>query len=193
MEPQNSSQFSFKKLALEVSILIVGIVIGAFASFYIYSSASYQAGFDAAKKIVAESQVGNMLRTPDDIRTISGTVTAINDSRITMHAQSTDPFEDVSLADRVVLVKDATKIVKISYKNVKVFQAEMDAFTKAVQTAESKGETFTASPPEPFTRTSVDIASVAIGDTISVTAEENVKTMKEFTASEIQIQSFGNN
>ena len=172
-----------------IGIFIVGIVIGSVTSFAYLNNPqdTYSAGFEAAKKLVAESSIGSIVRIPDDIRTLSGMVTEISGNRITVRTQSMDPFEDASLANRTVLITDATKIVKLSYKDIKVFQDEWDAFTEATQSA--KGGTPLASP-EPFIRTPSGVASIAVGDTIGVTAEENIKTTKEFTASEVQIRSF---
>ncbi|MBI5400894.1 MAG: hypothetical protein HZB12_02175 [Candidatus Yonathbacteria bacterium] len=179
-----------------VGAVIIGILVGAGASFAYFKQApassenTYQAGFDAAKKRVLESQMGMMLRTSDDIRVLSGTVTAVNGNRITLHTQSANPFDDdPSLSTRTVLITSETKIVKLSQKDPKEMQAEMTAFMKNMQTI--KGGT-PAMPPEPFTRASATATDIAVGISLNITATENIKTAKEFTTSEIQIQSRGN-
>lgn len=63
-------------------------------------------------------------------------------------------------------------------------QAEMASFSKMMLSNKSEIPT---TPPEPFIRTSTNISRIAIGDTLNVTATENIKKVKEFTASEIQI------
>ena len=94
-----------------IGTLIVGIALGAGATFVI-GGGTYQAGFNDAKKLVTESPAGMMFRTPDDIRTISGTVTEVNGNRITIHTQSQNPFDDPALADRIVTITSETKITK---------------------------------------------------------------------------------
>ncbi|KKT08282.1 MAG: hypothetical protein UV86_C0020G0003 [Candidatus Nomurabacteria bacterium GW2011_GWB1_43_20] len=61
----------------------------------------------------------------------------------------------------------------------------MEEFMKRVQSGESMTQAVAA--PEPFTRTKVSIPDITVGDIVNVTATENIKTIKEFTASEIQI------
>lgn len=169
-------------IGVTVLIFIVGIAVGAFVSFYFYSPSSYQAGFDAARNLVENSSVGGVFRTPDDIRILSGTVTAINGTSITLHTVSNNPFDDPSLNDRIILVASSTKIFEFTQKDPKVFQSEVAAFTKTAQSASSTSPTF-------FSLTATDLTRIKVGDALSVTALKNIKSVKEFTASEIQIQS----
>lgn len=141
---------------------------------------TYQAGFDVAKKLVEESSFGAMIRTPDDIRTVVGTATAVNGDRVTLHTQSINPFEDVALADRIVTFTSNTKIFRLIPKDPKVIQSEI----KSIQ--EGKGSSLMASVP--FTSIPATLADITSGSMLMVTATENVKDKKTFTASEIQIQ-----
>lgn len=174
-----------------IGAILVGALIGACASYLYLRQApsgtenTYQAGFDAARKLVEESSVGPMLQAASDLRTVSGTVTLVSGNRITIHTQSMDPFLDPSLLDRTIIVSGDTKIISLSQKDQKVVQAEMEEFMKRVQSGVSMTQTVVA--PEPFTRVNVSISDIKVGDMIIVTASENIKTMKEFTASEIQI------
>ena len=98
--------------------VVIGLLIGAGASFVFLRQApvgtenTYQAGFDAAKKLVLASTMGNILRTPDDVRSLSGSVIAVNGNSITIHTQSPNPFDDPALADRIIIVTKDTKITK---------------------------------------------------------------------------------
>lgn len=173
--------------------VIIGILVGAGASFVYFKQAyssttgnSYQDGFDAAKKRVLESPMSATLRTPDDIRTISGVVTAVNGNRITIHTQSMNPFEDPTLDDRIIIVTADTKISKLSSKDPKVYQTEMNVFMKNMQSAKPSSNPLI--PPTLFTSTSAVVADIIAGSIISVTAGENIKSTKEFSASEITIQ-----
>lgn len=70
--------------------VIIGVIVGASASFVYFNQApagggnSYQAGFDAARARVEQSAVGGMFQTMEDIRSLSGTVTAVSGNRITI-------------------------------------------------------------------------------------------------------------
>lgn len=171
-----------------IGAVIVGVIVGAGVSFVYFNQGgnSYQAGWNAARARVEQSAIGGMLHSPEDIRSLSGTVTAVNGNRVTLHLQSVNPFEDPALDDRIVTATADTKILKLSLKDSKVFQTEMEAFAKAMQAG--KGAPQGMTPPEPFTRDPADVASITVGNTLSVSATENIKNTKEFSASEIQIQ-----
>lgn len=189
MEPQ-SSPLSAKQVALGIATLVVGIVIGTAASFYF----SYQAGFNAAKNLVEQSSLGGFLRAQSDERSMSGTVTAIMGDRLTLHSQSANPFDETTISDRTVLVAASTKVVKLTAKDSSVFQAEMAAFTKALQ--QSKPTTMVKGTPivpplefpQMFSLAVVSASSIQVGDLVTATAAENIKGVSEFTAQEIQIQ-----
>ena len=175
-----------------IIILIAGIMVGAGASFaYLKQVATsegntYQAGFNAARKLAEDSAVGGIFRAPDDVRTISGTVTAITNNRVSVHVESQNPFADPNLADRTIVINTDTKITKNIPGDIKAFQAEMEDFIEASQT-DLKTPVAPPRPPQAKSVT-VDTESIAVGDAITVTTSENIKDRKEFSASEIEIQ-----
>ena len=172
------------------AMVILGMIIGATAlGAYIKfapvdESNTYQAGFDAAKKLVEESSIAPMLQTSEDIRSLTGSVTSVEGNRITLHVASMNPFEDKNLADRIVVVTADTKILKLTQKDPKTFQSEMNAFVKKSQDP----DTAPSSPPAPVNQTEGTVADITSGDFLSITTAENIKSVKEFSASEIRIQ-----
>ncbi len=92
---------------LIVSMTATAVVVGMLTSQY----TGYQLGFSTARNLVENSAFGTLLRGPDDIRTLIGTVTAVGSDRITLHTVSNNPFDDFTLGDRTVLVDSSTKIV----------------------------------------------------------------------------------
>lgn len=196
MEPQTQPLVCPTHTTQYIGVLIAGLLVGAGASFVYFKQApasigggTYQDGFDTAKNLVLNSPMGMMFRAPDDIRAISGTVTEVKGDRIVIHTQSQNPFDDPALLDRTIVITKDTKITKITQEDAKALQAKMDAFMKTMETNRQAGKSDGAIlpvPPEP-TRTTVPASSIAIGETLIATAVENIKTMKEFSASEIQI------
>lgn len=186
MEPQNTKYFS-KSLIVIVAVFVAGAVIGIVADPYLPSALSnakkgYQSGFAAARNLVEDSTLGNFFKTPEDVRSLSGKVTSVNGDRLVMHLSSVNPFDDASLSDRTVIITADTKIVTFVARDPKVYQEDLAKYRAQVST---KG----AIPPQPYTQVSSDISAIKIGDSLVVTTSENVKTMGEFTAKEIQIQS----
>ncbi|OHA79335.1 MAG: hypothetical protein A2747_02750 [Candidatus Yonathbacteria bacterium RIFCSPHIGHO2_01_FULL_44_41] len=188
METQSPPLVCPSHTAQYIGVLVVGIIVGTCASFIYFKQVSantYQAGFDNAKKLAQESNIGRAFRAPDDIRTISGAVTAVNGDRITVHTQSTNPFEDPAMLDRTIVITKDTKIIKISQGDMNTYKAERDAYIKNMKAGKSSGATLPR-PPEPIL-TTIDASSITVGIALVATATENIKTLKEFSASEIQI------
>jgi len=184
MENQNSMKY----FSIGVVLFVVGGIVGVVADPYLPASLSsakksYQSGFAAARKVAEESQYGNLFKTPDDIRFVGGTVTAVSGNRLTVHSQLANPFADPALSDRTVLVTADTKIVKFVAKDPKVYQEELATFKSSTESKVAG-----ATSPLPTTRIAVDVSSITVGMVVAAVASENIKTMKEFTATEIQIQ-----
>lgn len=195
MDTQNNSLVvspPFLYLMTAIAFLLGGI-IGAYADPYLPASLSntqkgYQSGFTAAKTLVEKSSLGAFFTaTPNDIRTVSGTVTAVNGDKISLHSASVEnPFDSVSINDRVVRVGSETKVIRLVPKDIKTAEAEMDAFRKALQ----KSGTTTASSfnAPPYNQMMVTASDIKLGDIVIVTADTNIKNLVEFTAQKIQIE-----
>ena len=186
MEPQNNTHLA-KSLLIIIAVFISGSVIGMVADPYLPSAISnakkgYDTGFAAARKVVEESTLGNFFKTPDDVRTLSGTVTSIDGNRISLHLASNNPFDDASLADRTVLITADTKIVKNVAKDPKTLSEELARYRALTKTSTSG-----VPQPQPYDKVVSDFSVIKAGDSISVSASENIKMMEEFSASEIQI------
>lgn len=157
--------------------VILGIIIGAAISFAYFTQTRPATGVLVG--------LNPQLQALVEVRSISGVVTAINGNRITINANPM-PFDDVSTStERTVNVASNTQIVKVTQGDMKAFQVQMDAFMKKVQSGKTVGVT-PPTPPE-TTRTTVDISNIKIGDTIGVTTTENIRAVKDFSASEIDV------
>ncbi len=189
-QPQSTA--TSQSIEYYIGTLIIGIIIGTVATLYslqgvaVEETNTYQVGFEAAKKRALESNLGAMIKTQEDVRALSGKVTAINGNLISVRVQSMDPFEDPTLDERIVAVENTTKITKFLQKDQETIKNEMDAFIKKTQSGSSASSL--ATPPQPLTVASSSIKEMRFGDAINIVAESNIKTVKEFTASEIQIQ-----
>ncbi len=178
-----------KIISLSIGIaFLIGAFAVAFADPYLPASISnakkgYQAGFDAAKTLVENSSLGSFFQTPADVRMLSGTVTAINGNRITFHIQSTNPFDDPTLADRVASIDASTAITMQTRKDQKTYQAGISALVQVHTVAAST----TAAIISPFVTTSASISDIKVGTSVNVSAAENIRSLGEFTASAIQI------
>lgn len=132
------------------------------------SNQNYEEGFNAARKLVEESSLGKMIQSEDDIRFVSGVITTIEGNRVTIHDESIqNPFEKNIPSDRVVVIDQNTQI--------SLYSIEAGTGKTAIEklkTAQIKAGT---------------IAGLRIGDLLTVTAAENIKTSIEFTATDVQV------
>lgn len=173
-----------------IVLFLLGVIVVQFSDPFLPSAISntkkgYQTGFTAAKTLVENSSLGSMIQTHSEIRTLSGTVTEVNGTQLTLHVRSMNPFADQSLADRIVLIDTSTKVSIMSQKDPKMFQSEMNSYAKSAKANDAQPATL----PSPFITTPATVSSIAVGVSVSVTAAESIGTLKEFTASQIQIQS----
>ena len=181
-------QTTMKYVATGVICLLVGAAIGVFSAPYLHSNSNdtYQAGFNAAKALVEKSSLGGVFKAPEDVRILSGTITAINGSSLTLHTPSVNPFDDPILSDRIILITASTTVLTLVQKDQNVLQAEMAAFTKASQSTVA-GTSVTKPSFDPFLSVISSVKNISVGDTVTVIASENVKTLRTFSASEIRI------
>lgn len=184
-EVSTENKHILRKIFLVIFILLIGGAIGAAVNSYfsLLSSVakclppvtvkeegkntkeSYQAGFDAARKLVEESSIGQVFRSPDEIHAVAGTVMEINGNKILIRLNSSNPFDDPKLLDRTIVIGENTTFIaalpSIDLKNEKV--------------------------PITYTKKEATASDIKIGSYIAAVAGDNIKTIKEFTPDQIQI------
>lgn len=185
MDIQNimNTSISHTRLIIGAALLFVGAIIGVCIDPYLPAAVSpaaksheigyqsgYQVGFDAAKSLVENSSLGKELKNPANTNTVSGTVTAIEGSTLTVQTESSNPFADPALATRAVSTNEATTVFKIVKKD-----AEQGIDSEAKLT-----------PPQLVT-VGVNVTDIKVGDVVTVASSGGIDTKKEFTAQFIQI------
>lgn len=150
-----------------VGLLVFGALLEIFSDPYLPASLSntkkgYDNGFAAARTLVEKSSFGTFFKTEADVRIVTGTITAISGNQFTLHDDLViNPFEKTSFKERTVVMTDTTKVTKLIPKKQNTVATQV-----------------TASP-----------SNLQVGDSVMVTAGENIKTLAEFAATDIQILS----
>ncbi len=182
-----------------VALFVVGLTIGIFASGWISKlntpagvtgANTYEAGWNAAKaRLAASPHLGMMMNRSGEVKSVSGTVESISGNRITIKIKPLEPLASPTLDSRIVTITNTTKITKMIPRDPQTVQKEMDAFMKSIQTPPKAGTQMITPPmpPSPSTKQDAIISDIKVGDTITVTAVENIKEIKKFTATEVQI------
>jgi len=158
---------------------------------------TYQAGWDAAKKRLADSGFADPMANLE-VKNVSGEVTAVQGNAITLKIRSLEPLADPSLDERTIIVDANTKIYILEQKDQAQYQSEMADFNKKMQeqlkTPPAPGQTPTApagaiTPPEFLIKKETGISDIKTGAQINViAADKDIKNTKQFNAAEISIQ-----
>jgi len=161
------------------------------------SANTFQAGWEAAKKRLADSGFAAPMANLE-INNVSGQVTAIQDNAITLKIRPLEPLADPSLDERIVKVDANTKIYTLEQKDQAEYQKEMADFDKKMQeqlkNPPKPGETPAAAagaimPPEFFVKKEASISDIKVGMNINViAADKDIKNTKQFSAAEINLQ-----
>lgn len=188
-------------LVVALVFFTLGYLVGgsniAPAGQLIKGANTFQAGWDAAKKRLADSGFGSPMAN-FEINNVSGQVTAIQDKAITLKIMPLEPLADLDLDERIIKADANTKIYTLEQKDQAEYQKEMEDFNKKMQeqanSMPAPGETPASpadaiTPPEFFVKKETSLSDIKIGDNINViAADEDIKNTKQFTAAEINIQ-----
>jgi len=158
---------------------------------------TYQAGWEAAKKRLADSGFAAPMAN-FEIKNVSGQVAAIKGNVITLKIRPLEPLADPSLDERIINVDANTKIYIQEQKDQAEYQAEMAEFNKKMQeqlkTQLKPGQAPAAPasaimPPEFFIKKQISLKDIKAGDNINViAADKDIKNTKQFRAAEISLQ-----
>lgn len=175
---------------IPVLFLVIGLVLG-FAGGKIFGgndSASYK---DEIKARLTAT--GALPSTPSEVRQLSGSIKAIDGETLTLSVQyPRDPFGDPSLDERTVAIDGNTKIVVLVQKEQKVFEKELADYQNKIS-AQKPGTLPDPSklptPPQIFDKKDGDLSSLKVGQIVNITTTENVKDVKKFTATTIEVSA----
>jgi hypothetical protein len=192
-----------KKSIIAIVILIVAFVLGILLGIKINRNNSgtknigpdtFQAGWDAAKKRLSESEFG-MLGAPGnaEIKTVSGKVEKVSGNTATIKITPLEILADPNLDTRAIEIRNDTKIYQFVKRDQVQYQKELDAFNKQMNEfinpktpPERIGEPI--APPEMFEKKEAKLSDIQAGQQITVVAGENIKDSKTIKAVEITIQ-----
>ncbi len=179
-----------------IGIFIIAFIIGSFGGsqifklFGIMGDNTYEAGWSAAKARLASSpNFGMMINTQGEVKTLSGIVEKVQGSNVSIKINPLEPLANPALDSRIVTVTSATKVTRMTPRDPKEVQKEMEVFMKSMQTLPKAGTPMTTPvmPPSHSAKQDAAFADIKVGDSIMVTTAENIRDSKEFTAMKVQI------
>ncbi len=181
---QQTQKLSTTNLAIYAGVLIVGILIGVGGSFIYFA----QTGATSNKAELVAKNNPPSINLPAVIHTIPGTVTALNSKQLSLHTQISPQIAGKILANHTVLLNKSTTVVKLIPQDPKIYRAKMSKFLaeRKAAGASATNNPF-VQPPLPFATTTASVSDISVGSRIMVTSTQNIKTLKEITATNIQI------
>jgi hypothetical protein len=200
MDQQNPlPKFSKPASALKIALIVVSAIIVVLAALLADSvlnlncplglitgqENSYEAGWLAASQKLEES--GFLRPEPNEIFTISGTVTQISGKQIILKADQTviNPLAAQAPESRTVTVTSQTKIIKQTPKTPEQLSAGDEKFRNEMEKLEP-GAT-PPSPPLPYVEEEIKSSDLKIGDRISVTSSVDIKFATTIEAVQINV------
>lgn len=148
---------------------------------------TFQAGWEAAKKRLVETGVVLGLNEKISIKSITGTIKGVQSGRITIKIVPLEPLAIPDLDQRIIQIDSGTKINKLVKKNEEQYQKEIEEFNRIDKKALLNTPEYPVYPNR-YTKQEITIDELQVNTKAVVTAAEDVKNVKQFTAREITIQ-----
>lgn len=173
---------------IPVFFLVIGLVFG-FTGGKMFSGKGTAEGDATTKARLVE--VGVLPPQPSEVKQFSGMIKTIDGNKITVAlSYPRDPFGDPALDERIVTISDETMITRMFYKEPAIFQKEMTEYEnkmKALKPGATENLTNLPYAPQPFEKKTSDLASLEVGQQVSITTLDNAKDQKSFIAATIDI------
>lgn len=163
------------------------------ASIVVAGILGYSLGYSFGGKAVAATYADRIaivnMMTPSrtDVRFVNGQIKQINGSTLTVDKVilSQNPFASDAPVSREVTITSATKLTKILPKDMAVYNAELVAAQKRIK-EDPKLLKGPYNPPSLFVEKAINFADLKIGDTVVVTAANDILQAQSFVATQIQ-------
>jgi hypothetical protein len=163
--------------SLSFILIIVSLLIG----FFVGKMIGHEAGFNEGEKVTEAKYVAGYLplAEPEEVNSFFGTITDITDNTITMEANLITylPREASKAETKKITVTAETKFLRQFAGALEEWRRLQEEYFAAIEMG------LDPVPPQPFETETIEFADLAVGDRISVGAEENIKNRGEFEAS----------
>ena len=169
--------------ALKVLAVVVLLVVSNYISWNVGKSGSLSIP-GAAGSAALPARV----QPPDGIRAFGGTVETISDSGFALKLSPYDPFASKGPSVRNVSVDERTVIERLIQKDNATIQKEQAAFMEKLSASGGTNPDAPLTPPEPFIRERIALTDLHAGDTVLVSANEDISSAKKFVAVRVSLQ-----
>lgn len=178
---------SSSKLFLSLlAAFVVGIFLGGIVTKTM--DGGYDTGYrDAWTKAEARAiEVGLIPETPSTVTSLSGTIEEVQKDAVVIATtlREINPFANPLPEKRTVRVTKETTIVEGVPLDIEAITKANEVFLKKLETLEPGDEP--PLPPEPFQWKSLTLDGLRVGESVTVEAEEDIRTKTVFSAKSIR-------
>jgi hypothetical protein len=168
-----------KKFVYSLSFIL--IIISLAVGFFVGKMIGYEAGFNEGEEVTEAKYIAGYLPSaePEEVNSFFGTVTNIAGDIITMEANLITylPREDPKTETKKITVTGETKFLRQFEGALEEWRRLQEEYFAAIEMG------LDPVPPQPFETETIEFSDLAVGDKISVGAEEDIKDKDEFEAS----------
>lgn len=189
-----------KKLVINGVVILVVLSIGTGIGFAIakreasVSGNTFRAGWDAAKKRLAESEYA--IAAPSEALGVSGEIIDVRSDGVTVKIRPIEPLADPTLDIRVIKFDGDTKFSRLMQRDQVVYQKEVQEYARKMQQATGKmmtASTTVDTPPQLFIQKEISRSDIKKGEQVTVSAAQNIKDIKEFVAVSVLVHDTASN
>ncbi len=180
----NELIMNFKHIIAPLVALIIGLGAGFITQMTVTAQRDQQIAY-------LQSQVEHAKRffPPEQsaVSDLSGTIKSVSGNSIALDVSAPNFYQNVPLL-RTVRITNRTTIIKFEQKDSTTFRNEYADFQKkTARLPTGPGSGVQLVPPNPFRQTVGTLADLKAGQSVSVTANENIATKESFDAASVQI------
>lgn len=168
---------------LKVLAVVVLLVVSNYISWNVGKSGSLN-----IQGATESAALPAPVQPPGGIRAFGGTVETISDSGFALKLSPYDPFASKGPSVRNVSVDERTVIELLIQKDNATIQKEQAAFMEKLSASGGKNPDVPLTPPEPFIRERIALTDLRAGDSVLVSANEDISKAKEFVATRVSLQ-----
>lgn len=139
---------------------------------------TFKAGWDAAKKRLQETNLCGYPILNQEIKTVSGIITKIENNKIYIKANPLEPLSEPELDNRIILLNKDTKLFRIN-----LVENNKEADENFGNYPEEKNYSKTISK-----KSEINLSDLKIGEFVSADSQSDIKDSKIINAQEIIIQ-----
>lgn len=151
---------------------------------------SYNEGFNSARNIAENSIVGSLFKKQENKNSLVGTIVSVSGNKITMHVVNDNPFENIGLQERVIMVTKDTRIIRFKLSE-ETATSSIDKIITSSSSTLAMVQAGQINHNEKQTSEVIPVTDLVNGTKVSILLSNTISS-SEISAKEIYVQNIYN-